>query len=168
MRSWQSRYGQFSVEFIAVLGVLLALLASISLPLYSRSREDAERVSRLGEARGAVNEIASALNTVYSGGIGSKQTVEYWLPEKVLEIRVAENVDGTDGTSSNGRMDVQILFDWEDDNIVAVDTLLPSKNYENWRGYPVIEVINGSLSTDSGDHTVAVEYRHPQIEIEEV
>lgn len=162
------RSGQFSVEFIAVLGVLLVLLASISLPLYSRAHEDAERVSRLGEARGAANEIASALNTVYSGGIGSKQTVEYWLPEKVLEIRVAENVDGTDAASSNGRVDVQILFDWEDDNIVAVDTLLPSEDYENWRGYPAIEVINGSLSTDSGDHTVAVEYRYPQIEIEEV
>jgi hypothetical protein len=162
------RSGQFSVEFIVVLGVLLALLASVSLPLYSRAHEDAERVSRLGEAREAANEIASALNKVYSEGIGSEQTVEYWLPEKVLEIRVAENVDGTDAASSNGRVDVQILFDWEDDNIVAVDTLLPSENYENWWGCPVIEVINGSLSTDSGDHTVIVEYRYPQIEIGEV
>ncbi|MEA1904891.1 MAG: hypothetical protein U9M97_03315 [Candidatus Hadarchaeota archaeon] len=168
MRSGQLRSGQFSVEFIVVLGVLLALLASVSLPLYSRAREDAERVSGLGEARGAANEIASALNTVYSGGIGSKQTVEYWLPEKVLEIRVAENVDGTDGISSNSRMDVQILFDWEDDNLVVVDTLLPSEDYENWQGYPVIEVINGSLSTGAGDHTVTVEYRYLQIEIEEV
>jgi hypothetical protein len=162
------RSGQFSVEFIVVLGVLLALLASVSLPLYSKAHEDAERVSRLGEAREAANEIASALNKVYSEGIGSGQTVEYRLPEKVLEIRVAENVDGTDAASSNGRVDVQILFDWEDDNIVAVDTLLPSENYENWWGCPVIEVINGSLSTDSGDHTVVVEYRYPQIEIGEV
>lgn len=168
MRSGQLRSGQFSVEFIVVLGVLLALLASISLPLYSRTHGDSEKVSRLGEARGAANEIASALNTVYSGGIGSKQTVKYWLPEKVLEIRVAENVDGTDAVSPNGRVDVQILFDWEDDNLVVVNTLLPSEDYENWRGYPIIEVINGSLSTDSGDHTVTMEYRYPQIEIEEV
>lgn len=162
------RSGQFSIEFVVVLGVLLALLASVSLPLYSRAREDAEKVSSLVEAQEAANEVVSALNTVYSGGVGSKQTVEYWLPEKVLEIRIAENVDGTDGVPSNGRVDVQIWFNWEGDNIVVVDTLLPSEVYENWRGYPVIEVVNGSLSTDSGDHTVTVEYRYPQIEIEEV
>lgn len=162
------RYGQFSVEFVVVLGALLVLLASVSLPLYSKSQGDAERVSRLGEARKAATSIASAINTVYSGGIGSRQTVEYWLPEKILEIRVGENVDGVDGTPPNGRVDVQIWFDWEGDNIVVVDTLLPSEYHENWRGYPTIEVANAQLSTDSGDHTVTVEYRYQQIEIEEV
>ncbi len=162
------RFGQFSVEFIVVLGALLVLLASVSLPMYSRSHGDAEKVSRLGEAREAANAIASALNTAYSGGIGSRQTVEYWLPEKILEIRVGENVDGVDGTPPNGRVDVQIWFDWEGDNIVAVETLLPSVHHENWRGYPAVEVVNGQLSTDPGNHTVTVEYRYQQIEIGEV
>lgn len=60
--------GQFSIEFIVVLGVLLTLLASISLPLYENSSAEAQKLTKLSQARQAANKLVSALNTVYAGG----------------------------------------------------------------------------------------------------
>jgi len=159
------RSGQFSIEFLVVLGVLLAILGSISWPMYNSAREDAQQVTRLAEAREAANEIVSALNTVYSGGVGSKQTVEYSLPSGVWQIRVDESVDGADDVPRDNRMDVQIEMNWEGDNIVLVDTLIPSQYIENWEGVPLID---SNLSENSGGHTVVVSYEnYPTIVLEE-
>lgn len=158
--------GQFSIEFIIVLGVLLTLIASISLPLYESSSTKARRLTKLTQAREAANKLAGALNTVYAGGIGARQTVEYSLPQSVEQIQVGVSVP------PDNRAGVKIGMSWE--NIVLVKTLLPTDNHKNWEGYPNIEVINGSLSTDSSDYTVTVEYKPPDdthdnlwIEIEE-
>ncbi len=159
------RSGQFSIEFLVVLGVLLAILGSISWPMYNSAREDAQRVTRLAEAREAANEIVSALNTVYSGWVGSKQTIDYSLPSGVWQIRVDESVDGTDDVFRDNRMDVQIEMNWEGDNIVLVDTIIPSQYIENWGGVPLID---SNLSENSGGHTVVVSYEnYPTIVLEE-
>lgn len=154
--------GQFSVEFVIVLGVLLVLIASVTMPMYRSAEEDAQQVTRLAEAREAANKIASALNTVYSGGVGSKQTVEYRLPGRVLKILVRENIDGTDGVPLDNRADVQIWFNWEGDNVVVINTLLPSVYHESWAGYPLIrENSDNPLESGSGHHTVVVQYKRP-------
>ena len=142
------RSGQFSVEFMIVIAFLLIALATISLPMYNRARADAQRSSDLADAREAASTLANALNSVYAGGVGSKQTIEYWLPEGVAAVYADADVDGVDtdndgipdSPSRNGRLDVQIWFDLNDDDnpdlgdreaVVVVETILPSKWEEN-------------------------------------
>lgn len=115
--------GQFSVEFIIVLGALFMALATITVPLYEQSKSDAQKTSDLTQAREAANKLANAANNVYFSGIGARKTVRYWLPEGVTEVRIDESID----KNGNGRLDVQIRFEQEDYENVTVDTLLPSK-----------------------------------------
>jgi hypothetical protein len=140
--------GQFSVEFVIIIAFLLIALATISLPMYNRARADAQRSSDLADAREAAYSLANALNTVYADGVGSKQTIEYWLPKGVAVVYADADIDGVDtdnnGTPDNpprnGRLEVQIWFDLDGDNIpelgdresvVVVETVLPSKWDEN-------------------------------------
>lgn len=140
--------GQFSVEFMIIIAFLLIALATISLPMYNRARADAQRASDLADAREAASALTNALNTVYADGVGSKQTIEYWLPKGVTVVYADADIDGVDtdnnGTPDNpprnGRLDVQIWFDLNGDNIpelgnreavVVVETILPSKWDEN-------------------------------------
>jgi hypothetical protein len=139
--------GQFSGEFLIVVGCLIMILGSVSIPLYNRSCNDAQRLTDISEAREAATILANALNTIYADGVGSRQTVEYWLPKGVVAFRACgyENVD-VDGIDTNdtdvpanGRADVQVLFDFDGDgmwdntreSVVIVDTILPSKWDEN-------------------------------------
>jgi hypothetical protein len=140
--------GQFSAEFMIVIAFLLIVLATISIPMYDQAMADAQRVSDLADAREAASTLANALNTAYTDGVGSKQTVEYWLPEGVAVIYADDDIDGVDTDNDNipdnpprnGRLDVQIWFDFDDDNnpdlgdreaVVLVETILPSKWDEN-------------------------------------
>ncbi len=135
--------GQLSIEFIIVLAGLLIILGSITLPMYERARGDAQKSVNLADAKEAATALANALNTVYAGGVGARQTVEYWLPKGVAAVYARENIDDN-GTplspSRNGRMEVQVWFDLDGDGlpdftnreaVVVVETLLPSKWYEN-------------------------------------
>lgn len=135
--------GQLSIEFIVVISGLLIILAAITMPMYNQARADAEKVSKLADAREAADTIVNALNTVYAAGVGSKQTVEYWLPRGVVKIYADVNVDGIDTNDNDvvpdNRMDVQIWLDLDEngewDNkreaIILLETLLPSENNEN-------------------------------------
>jgi len=140
--------GQFSVEFMIVITFLLIALATISMPMYNRARADAQRASDLADAREAASALANALNTVYAGSVGSKQTIEYWLPKGVAAVYADADIDGVDTDNDgipdnpprNGRLDVQIWFDLNGDNIpelgnreavVVVETILPSRWDEN-------------------------------------
>lgn len=144
--------GQFSIEFIAVLGVLLTIMASVTLPLYQDSRADAESITSMAQAKEAAEKLANALNGV-SSGIGNKQTIEYTLPSDVSEIRINENISGP-----HNRVEVQILGDWEG-NKVSVETLLPSTNHKNWDGKPLIDA--SGLDLNPGDNKILVKYMYP-------
>lgn len=144
----RAKSGQFSVEFMVVIAFLLIALATISLPMYNRARADAQRASDLADAREAASALANALNAVHADGVGSKQTIEYWLPKGVAVVYADADIDGVDTDNNgipdnpprNGRLDVQIWLDLNGDNIpelgnreavVLVETILPSKWDEN-------------------------------------
>ncbi len=127
--------GQLSIEFIVVVSGLLIILATITMPMYNQARADAERVSKLADAREAANTLANAINTVYAAGVGSRQTVEYWLPKGVVSVSF---VDGAEN-----RVDVKIELNLESDNLVQVSTILPSSSYENY------VVVSGSILINS-------------------
>jgi len=140
--------GQFSVEFMIIIAFLLIALATITIPMYDRARADAQRASDLADARGTASILANALNIVYADGAGSKQTIGYWLPKGVVVVYADTDIDGLDTDNNgipdnpprNGRLDVQIWFDLNGDNlpelgnreaVVLVETILPSKWDEN-------------------------------------
>ena len=140
--------GQFSVEFIIIVAFLIIALATITLPMYARARGTAQNSSDLADAREAASILANALNTVYAGGVGSKQTIECWLPKGVTAVYADADIDGVDTDNNgipdnpkrNGLLDVQVWFDLNGDNIpefgnreavVLVETILPSKWDEN-------------------------------------
>lgn len=111
--------GQLSVEFIIVLTGLVIVVATITMPMYNQARSDAEKVTKLLEAREAANTLANALNTLYASGPGSKLTIEYSLPQGVVTVYMggydkleADGVLTTDETVPiNGRADIQIWLD---------------------------------------------------------
>lgn len=108
--------GQLSIEFIIVLSGLLLIIATVSMPMYNSARADAEKISKLADAREAAVTLVNATNTVYAAGVGSKQTIEYWLPQGVVSVSF---VGGTEN-----RLDVRIELNLESDNLVQVSTLL--------------------------------------------
>ncbi|MFN4133838.1 MAG: hypothetical protein ACK4GQ_05675, partial [Candidatus Hadarchaeales archaeon] len=130
--------GQLSIEFMVVFTGMLLIVASVTYPLYNQAKGEAEKLTALADAREAAIALANALNLVYAGGPGSRQTVEYWLPKGVVGFSVNPFVDGLeaqDGSiSRNGRVDVKILFDFDGDGVwdntldstVVVETLLVS------------------------------------------
>ena len=177
--------GQFSVEFMIIIAFLLIALATISLPMYNRARADAQRASDLADAREAASALANAFNTIYADGVGSKQTIEYWLPRGVAVVYADADIDGVDtdnnGTPDNpprnGRLDVQIWFDLNGDNIpelgnreavIVVETILPSKWDENgnprqdWENQcPKVEDENLRISlTGRTLHQVTITYTY--------
>ncbi len=139
--------GQLSVEFIIVLTGMLLVVAAVSMPMHSQARSDAEKMTKLSEAREAANTLAGALNNLYAGGPGSRVSIKYSLPQGVVSVRMCgyEHVE-VDGLLSadeivpiNGRADVQILLDLDGDGLwdnrreaaVVVDTILPSRWHED-------------------------------------
>lgn len=102
---------------------MLLILSTVTMPIYDRARADAEKITKLADAREAANTIANALNTVYASGVGAKHTVEYWLPNGILSISF---VDGTEN-----RVDVKIELNFESDSVVQIGTILPSGDDEN-------------------------------------
>ena len=131
--------GQLSVEFLIVFVGMMMIVATVTYPLYDKARADAEKMTKLSDAREAANTLANALNALYAAGPGSRQTVEYWLPKGTVGVYMAVNRDGIETTDenvdNNGRLDVQILLDLDgDDNwdnkreaVALVDTILPSR-----------------------------------------
>lgn len=93
------------------------------MPMYNQARANAEKISKLADAHEAANTLVNAINVVYAGGVGSRQTVEYWLPPGVVSVSF---VDGAEN-----RVDVRIELDLESDNVMQVSTILPSTSYEN-------------------------------------
>ncbi len=107
--------GQISIEFILIFSALLMLLAGTSMNLYQRGRTDLEEGAQLADARRAATLLVNALNSVYSEGIGARQTVEYWAPAA-----------GFGWENKNGRW--ALRMDLEFDTLVF-PSLLPAENF---------------------------------------
>jgi len=139
--------GQLSVEFIVVMSGLLIILAAVTMPMYNQARADAEKVSKLADAREAANTLVNAINVVYATGIGSRQTVEYWLPPGVVSVSF---VDGAEN-----RVDVKIEMDLESDNVMQVSTILPGRDDENR-----VIVDSENFDVGSGLHRMTFTYEY--------
>lgn len=121
--------GQFSIEFIIVLAAFFIVLATVSVPLYTSTRETANNLTDLTEAREAANELTLLLNTVYSGSPGTQQTATYWLPKSVGEV---------EGVSKDNRLQVSITLQFSDGDVtVEVPTLIP----DEWKDRVFLENI---------------------------
>lgn len=119
--------GQFSVEFVVVLGVLLTVLATVSIPLYNSSRDKAVKINDVIKAREAANELAQALNSCYAGSLDTKQEATYWLPG---------TVNGIESVALDNEFCVKITLGEFNENVL-VDTLLPA----DWQNVVPLENI---------------------------
>lgn len=127
--------GQFSLEFLIVFGVLLTILATVSLPLYSNSRTTTAKLTSTMEAREAANELALSLNSACSGSVGTSNPATYWLPQNVIEISEI---------SSDNELNVKIILEQNEEKIeITVPTLLPG----SWKDRVFLE--NISLNPDN-------------------
>lgn len=139
--------GQLSIEFIVVFTALLLIVATTTMPLYESARADAEKLSKLTDAREAANAIVNTLNMVYAGGVGSKQTVEYSLPNDILSISFV--------SGDENRINVRIVMNFERDNVIQVGTILPSRSDENR-----IVVDNENFGISPGFHRMNFAYKY--------
>jgi hypothetical protein len=107
--------GQISIEFILIFSALLMVFAGISMVLYQRGKEDLEEGVRLADARRAATLLVNALNSVYSEGIGARQTVEYWVPAA-----------GFSWENENNRWTLRVDLGFD---ILTFPSLLPAENF---------------------------------------
>ncbi|MFP4005420.1 MAG: hypothetical protein ACLFUR_01720 [Candidatus Hadarchaeia archaeon] len=114
--------GQFSIEFLVVVAAFLIALAVISMPLYRSTRESENRISTTMEAQEAANSLARTLNTVYRGGLDTRASAEYWLPEEAENVRA-------DAGDNYLRVVIEIETNGSE-SVVSSDTLLPN----SWAG----------------------------------
>ncbi len=119
--------GQFTAEFIIVLAIFLTVMATVSVPLYTSSRDTAETGTALMKAREAACEIAQALDTLYaSGTIGEKKEASFWLPENTSKIKTKN------GEDNNLVVLIKLNINGKERKVQS-ETLLP----DNWAGGPV-------------------------------
>ena len=150
----KTKTGQFSVEFIIVLGVLLTIFGIVTLPLYNTSRGTAEELTNMAMAREAAGDLAQAVNNTTDGGVPSRETVIYTLPKGI------DNIVFDDGVGNEDNRAVIRMYsdDWEE-NYVEAETLLPDNTHENWTGS--LKYVE-NLETSQGDHEASVELKEPK------
>lgn len=152
--------GQFSIEFIVVLGALLIIISSVSLPLFNDSRESVGQIKDMTLARDAANKLAFSINAAYTEGLGAKYTVDFRLSEGIENIKIGDSED------YDNLMEVLISSrGWKDDNTVSVSTFLDRDNH------PPVILENPENMMSQGKHNVRVKCEldpDPRIKIREV
>ncbi len=150
------------------------MIATVTMPIYNQARFDAEKLSKLAEAREAANSLATALNTLYASGPGSRLTIEYSLPQGVAAVYLGGyeelEVDGLVTTDEsvpvNGHADIQIWLDlngdgtWDNtrESVVILNTILPSRWNENATARGVSWVIENCVHVEDINLDVGAAY----------
>ncbi|MCS4541809.1 MAG: hypothetical protein HY929_05765 [Euryarchaeota archaeon] len=142
--------GQISLEFLIILALVFALIASISAPLAHQARLYSEDVSKVSEVRMSLETISTAVDLTGANGIGARRAVRVHFPEnvtvvlpfnrtKILSLRVTLG-DGNKTTITKNtkyyiRGKLNVSKGWR--NVKAECTL-------NNTGYPVVEITSTS------------------------
>lgn len=127
--------GQTAVEYLIVFSTALIILAAISMAqMISPATNVANETLHLSQARGAVDAIAGAINTVYSNGPGAVGTVGF-------------------------QMDVGWRLELDNRNDCVLVMVNTSRGLENVAGNLRYDFENGvSLACARGHWTVVVEW----------
>ncbi|MBI5460393.1 hypothetical protein [Methanobacterium sp.] len=75
--------GQASAEYLLLLVVILIIMASVTIPLVSRSVNATMDVSTSSDTKNAVQSIANAANLIYANGPGAKRTLNIYMPQNM-------------------------------------------------------------------------------------
>lgn len=82
--------GQVSLEYLLIFTISLIILIAFTMPLVNKSMETTLDVSDSLKIKSDLSKIASAINTVYGEGQGSKQTVNVYATHSV-KVNVESN-----------------------------------------------------------------------------
>lgn len=126
--------GQLSLEFLLLLAIVFTFLSTTTMPLYQDSKTMARELTQRRNARDAAQKISSGLETVYIDGLSSEETVNYWLPDRVENVK-AVPIDN--------RVAIVVYFQQEDETENAISrTMFPAK-WENQLGIENIDIVTG-------------------------
>ena len=70
-----------SVEYILIIALLFFILVYVMTPMIGKSIDASMDISKVSDAKVAAQEIAHALDVVYSNGPGAKRTVTVYVPD---------------------------------------------------------------------------------------
>ncbi len=149
----KAKKGQFSVEFIIVLGVILTIFGIVTLPLYNTARGTADELTNMSMAKSAAGKLAQGVNMVQDGGPPCRDSIEYTLPSGIDNIVFDEGVGSEDNKAV-----IRIYSEEWEENYVEAETLLPDNSHENWTGS--LQYVE-NLNTSQGSHEVRVEFKEP-------
>lgn len=79
--------GQASVEYLILIGVMLAFL----IPLFYYSLSEITNNLKISQADNAVNLIAGKIDNVYSLGSGNREKLKVTIPRGTASLEIIEN-----------------------------------------------------------------------------
>jgi len=87
--------GQISAEYLLLVVVFIVILASVTIPMASKSIDTSMDVSQVSDAKTAVESIANAADVIYANGPGSKRTIDVYIPQST-NLEATGNTTGMD------------------------------------------------------------------------
>ena len=79
--------GQASVEYLILVGVMLAFL----IPLFYYSLTEISNNLRISQAENTVNLVAGKIDNVYTLGAGNREKLKVTIPKGVVSFDIIEN-----------------------------------------------------------------------------
>jgi len=124
--------GQLSLEFLLLLAVIFTFLSTTTMPIYEDSKALAREFTQRRDARDATEKIARGLETAYMNGSSAKETVNYWLPDRVENVKA---------TPIENRVAIAVFFERNNETENAISrTMFPAK-WENKLGIENIDIV---------------------------
>ena len=76
--------GQISLEFLLIIALVFALIASVSAPLAHQARLYSEDIAKVSEMRISLETIVTAADIVGATGVGARRTVRVHFPNVTI------------------------------------------------------------------------------------
>lgn len=108
-----------SVEYILIIALLFFILVYVMIPMIGKSIDASMDISKVSDAKVAAQEIAHALDVVYSNGPGAKRTVTVYVPD-TTNLTVSGNNVTLQVTCSDGPRNVTTFTQYNFPNIPPI------------------------------------------------
>ncbi len=126
--------GQLSLEFLLLLAVIFTFLSTTIMPIYQSSETMAREFNQRRDARDAAEKITLGLETVYMDGLNSDETVSYWLPDRVENVK---------SVPIDNKIAIVVFFQQGGETEKAVSRTMFPAEWEGKLGIDEIDIVEG-------------------------